>query len=138
MSQERLTRRRVLQASGVAIVSGLAGCGGGGGGDGDGDGDSDDGGSVEADETVTVGGGDAHFAPETVEISAGQTVAWEGASPDHKIFVQEQPDGSDWGGRTNEFLDDGESYTHTFETAGTYTYTCSAYHSGGGTVEVTE
>ncbi|AGN02131.1 blue (type 1) copper domain-containing protein [Salinarchaeum sp. Harcht-Bsk1] len=128
----------MLATTGVAAVSALAGCGGGGGTEENGDGG---GGGESGDATVTVGAeGESHFSPQSVEIAVGETVVWESVSPDHQIRPQETPEGADWSGMGASFLGEGQTYSHTFETAGTYTYSCSTYHSSAepGTVEVTE
>jgi len=139
MAKRHLTRRHMLAATGAAGASALAGCGGGGGSPETEDGDGGGGGGG-GDATVTVGAeGAAHFDPQTTQISVGQTVVWNSVSADHQIVAEETPEGADWSGMSGQILGPDENYSHTFETAGTYTYSC-VYHSGAGegTIEVSE
>lgn len=123
MNDHGQTRRRTLQAAGVALATALAGCSGGD--------DGDDGGSTDADETVTVGpGGNNVFDPETVEISVGETIAWEWDSANHTVTPDSIPDGAEWAGEP-EVFNSGHTYTHTFETTGTYEYYCEPHRAAG-------
>lgn len=122
MDQDGSTRRRVLQATGVALASALAGCGGGG-----------DGGGSDADVTVEVGpGAQFEFEPETAEIAVGETVEWTWESNNHTVTPESIPDGATWEGEPERF-DTGHTYSHTFETPGTYEYYCEP-HRGAGMV----
>ncbi len=109
------TTIRTLGAGAVAVIA-LAGCGGGG----------DDGGGEAS--TVTVSVDDNVFEPETVEISAGDTVVWEwvGVEP-HDVSADEFD---------SEIQTEG-SFEHTFEDAGSFPYTCTVHPGMEGTVEVT-
>ena len=66
------------------------------------------------------------FAPGIVRIQPGQAVAWtnDGATA-HTVTAD---DGS-WDSGN---LDPGATYTHTFDTAGVYPYSCR-YHGSPGT-----
>lgn len=132
MTQERSSRRRILQASGVAIATALAGCGGGGDGDG---GDEED--TVDADATVTLGE-EPHYDPQTVEISVGQTVLWEVSTSDHFLSVSSAPEDGEWSGTGASAVSGDQTHSHTFEVAGTYEYSCNYHPSSTGVVEVSE
>jgi plastocyanin len=94
------------------------------------------------------------FSPETITVAVGDTVTWDNASSEqHTVTAVEDslPDGSDYfasGGASTEdeagddlstsFVGPGESYSHTFETPGTYRYYCIPHREAGmaGTVVV--
>ncbi|MFB6353289.1 MAG: plastocyanin/azurin family copper-binding protein [Halobacteriales archaeon] len=152
------TRRQLLRglaAAGVgAGTSALAGCsaptsddsetpanGGGNGGGGTE--------TVEMTDELT-------FAPEAIEIPAGTTVVWENVgSIGHTVTAYEDkiPQGADYfasGGFDSEQaardgypkqgnVQAGETFEHTFETAGEYGYFCIPHELNGmvGTVTVT-
>lgn len=91
------------------------------------------------------------FDPEAVEVSVGDTVAWEFESAGHNVSgVPEDneevsiPDGaepfSSYDGDPYAVVEEGKTYEHTFETAGEYTYVCIPHVSSGmvGTVTVSE
>lgn len=142
----RATRRDVLKlGGGLIVVSTLAGCTGGGGGDG-GDGQP----TVEMTDDLV-------FEPDSITIDAGDTVVWENTgSVDHTVtaYQGKVPDGAAYfasGGFDAEQaardaypseggVAGGESFRHTFETAGTYEYFCIPHESAGmtGTIEVQE
>ena len=149
-------RRTVLKATGAVAAAGLlAGCSDDGG-NGDGNDDSDDG-DEEAmsfdgffdgvdsydgvvDETgsdsvtVTVGtqgnGGTYAFDPTAVKVASGTTVTFEWASDTHNVVVEDQPSGAGWEGHET-IENNGFSFEHTFETAGTYTYFCEPHEAMG-------
>lgn len=88
--------------------------------------------------TVVAGpGGRFVFDPEERAVSVGDTVTWEFASaghnvscfPDHSDEVS-LPEGAEPFGSMGpdgdpfETVPAGETYAHTFETAGTYRYVC--------------
>ncbi|GAB3684973.1 hypothetical protein GCM10028857_14690 [Salinarchaeum chitinilyticum] len=122
------SRRRILQASGVAIATALAGCGGGG--------SADDGGT-NADITVTLGG-DQGIDPRTVEVAVGETVSWQAIEGGGDFFIRNVTGPEDgWSGPGASAISGDQTHTHTFEVAGTYEYEVRGI-SGTGTVEVTE
>ncbi|GAA0467689.1 plastocyanin/azurin family copper-binding protein [Halococcus dombrowskii] len=110
--------------------------------------------SASGGETTTVASGpDGRlvFDPEAVEVSVGDTVAWEFESAGHNVSgVPEDneevsiPDGaepfSSYDGDPYAVVEEGKTYEHTFETAGEYTYVCIPHVSSGmvGTVTVSE
>jgi plastocyanin len=81
--------------------------------------------------TISVEMGDYFFRPRDVAISAGDTVSWvnEGTVPEGHTATG---DGFDSG-----VLEEGETYTHAFETAGTFDYVCTLHPAMRGTVTVT-
>ena len=145
------TRRRALERIGALVVSvTVAGCSGNGGGDGGGG----DGGPTLVEMTDEL-----VYDPEEVTVSVGDTVTWETVGAvGHSVTAYEDgvPDGADYfasGGFDTEQaardayvpgetdagdVPSGESYEHTFDTAGTYEYFCIP-HEGSemvGTVVV--
>lgn len=92
--------------------------------------------------TVTVApGGDLQFAPSSVAVAVGERVRWEWAASGHNVTPTSTPEGSSWEGSPGDDLyDEGYSYTHRFETAGTYEYKCQPHGSIGmvGSVTVEE
>jgi plastocyanin len=132
------------------------GDGGGDGGSGDGGGGSGDGGggSGGGDNTVAVSpdGGFA-FAPEELTVSVGDTVTWDFQAPTHNVSAWPEmhddisiPDGAEGfgtmeqGGDGFATVSEGETFEHTFETAGEYTYVCVPHTASGmiGTIVVEE
>ncbi|SDX66589.1 halocyanin domain-containing protein [Halopenitus persicus] len=78
--------------------------------------------------TVDVGAGDGlQFAPPAVAVSTGTTVTWEwtGQGGQHNVAAE---DGSFESEQTNE---EGHTFEHTFESAGTYTYICTPHEAVG-------
>lgn len=141
-----LTRRQAVKGFGSTVVIGsLAGCGG--------DGSGGNGGT-----TVEMTDG-LVFDPESISVSVGDTVTWENVGQvGHSVTAYEDgiPDQAAYfasGGFESEQaardayapgdtdagdIPGGESFEHTFETAGTYEYFCIPHESSGmvGTVEV--
>ena len=101
------------------------------------------------------------FDPEQLTIGVGDTVVWENVgSVGHSVtaYEDEIPDGAEYfasgGFDTEQAARDaytpgdtdagdvlgGESYEHTFDTAGTYEYFCIPHESAGmvGTIQVEE
>jgi plastocyanin len=150
------TRRRYLRSFGAIGVTAtalpLAGCTGGGGENTPEPTDpSGDGGPVTVDMTD-----DLVFDPQVVEVAAGTTVTWETVGAvGHSVtaYEGEIPDGAAYfasGGFDSESaaragypqegdVASGETYEHTFETAGEYEYFCIPHEGAGmvGTVRVT-
>jgi len=141
MDEDGHSRRALLRASGAAVFgsAALAGCTEAGGGC-----------EVEgADATVAVGPGGNVFRPESVSVPEGGTVGWCVESAGHNVSgVPEHsdevslPDGAEpfasYGDDKYAVLEIGDTYSHTFETAGAYTYVCIPHVSVGmvGSVEV--
>lgn len=138
------TRRRLLGVTAAGMAA-LAGCGGGDGGD-------------EYVEEDTVDMTDANqFDPSRIEVEVGTTVTWENVgNVGHTVtaYDDEIPDDGAYfasGGFDSEdaaadgYPDEGniaggESYEHTFETAGEYQYYCIPHEQTGmyGRVRVVE
>lgn len=134
------------------LGSSLSGCAGDGGSDGE-DGDSGEQRTVEMTD-------DLQFDPNEITISVGDTIVWENTGQvAHSVtaYEDEIPDDADYfasGGYDSEqaardgySADDpesgaipgGETFEHTFETAGTYEYFCIPHESNMvGTVQVEE
>lgn len=100
---------------------------------------------------VAVGpNGDLVFEPEAIEVAIGDTVVWNFESPGHNVSARPGasdkvsiPDGAEpfasyEGDKSYQVVEEGESYEHTFETAGEYTYVCVPHAGQGmiGTVSV--
>ncbi|MFB6156045.1 MAG: plastocyanin/azurin family copper-binding protein [Haloferacaceae archaeon] len=148
-------RRQVLKrlgtAGSVAGLGSLAGCSGGGG-DG---GETTAGGGGGSGTTVEMND-NLKFVPASLTVSVGDTVTWENVgSLGHTVtaYGEKIPDGAAYfasGGFDSEDaarngypdgdVPGGESYEHTFETAGTYEYFCVPHEMSGmkGTVVVEE
>ncbi|MFD1684581.1 plastocyanin/azurin family copper-binding protein [Halobellus litoreus] len=125
-----MSRRAFLTtAAGTAAVAGAAGTAAG----------QESGGTA----TVTVGpGGDLVFEPgtsEPLQVTPGTTVEFVWDSDNHNIVVDSQPEGADWGGH-EPIENTGFTYSHTFETLGTYEYYCEPHLTAGmeATIEVVE
>jgi len=137
-----MDRRTYLRTAGVAGVVTVAGCL-----------DSRAAGDGEYD----IGMSTVAFKPQTVTVGVGEDVVWQNTSKQgHTVTAYEGglPDGADYfasggfdsesvarqawvdgfGGRLNE----GETYTHTFDVAGEFPYFCIPHESAGmvGTVVV--
>lgn len=118
--------------------------GGGGGGNESGNGtQGEGGGGGGGTQTVEVGpDGEFVFRPGTEEpltITPGTTVEFVWESDTHNIVVESQPDGANWEGH-EPIEDTGFTYSHTFETEGTYEYFCQPHQQAGmvATIEVGE
>jgi plastocyanin len=117
------------EGTGTASGTGTAAAGGGGGGG--------------PTKTVEVGpGGSLVFTPgteEALQIAPGTTVEFVWLSNNHNIVVETQPEGANWQGH-EPIENEGFTYSHTFETLGTYEYFCQPHKTAGmvGTIEVVE
>ncbi|MDS0300303.1 halocyanin domain-containing protein [Halogeometricum sp. S1BR25-6] len=84
--------------------------------------------------TVTVGSeinsGPYGFSPAAVRVSPGTTVTFEWVSDTHNVVPTAQPEGANWEGHP-EIVNEGATYTYTFDTSGTYTYVCEPHRSMG-------
>lgn len=98
--------------------------------------------------------GEFAFEPATATVDVGQTLTWRNADAvDHTVtaYEDELPDGADYfasGGFDSEtaarnelsrgLVAPGDTFEHTFETAGTYEYFCIPHEGSGmvGTVQV--
>lgn len=135
------SRRRLLHRLGalgtVGSMAGIAGCSDGG-----------DGGGEDLPTAVTVEmTDDLNYVPETVEIAVGGTVTWENVGVvAHSVtaYADRIPSEADYFA-SGDFDDEAEanraypergsigreeSYSYTFDTAGTYEYYCIPHESG--------
>lgn len=113
---------------------------------------TEDGGGGSGETVVAAGpGGELVFEPEEITVSTGDTVTWEFQSPNHNVSAYPDmherisiPDGADGFGSMPadgdrfETEPEGETFEHTFETTGEFTYVCVP-HAGSdmvGTVVV--
>jgi plastocyanin len=71
------------------------------------------------------------FAPATVTVKAGETVQW---TNDDSVAHTVVADDNSW---QSSNMAKGESFSHTFDTAGTFTYHCSIHPTMKATVIVT-
>ena len=98
------------------------------------------GGAAGPTEEVVVGpAGELVYEPEELEITPGTTVRWVWESDNHNIVVGEQPEGANWQGTPggqNTTYDTGYTYTHTFQTLGTYNYWCQPHKAAGMIADV--
>jgi plastocyanin len=128
----------------VGLLSGLSGCGSTGGGDADDGGlagsvgaDDGGGGSGGEDELpevedavvmegteVGVSGLDNIFRVAQIEVRPGTTVVWSNRGRNQHDVVPAEDDG--WGVDAEGFQP-GDSYSYTFDQAGTYHYYCSIH-----------
>jgi plastocyanin len=74
---------------------------------------------------------DNDFSPSNITVKAGTTVDWTNTgSAQHTVTADD-------GSYDSSFLSSGAKFTHTFATAGTFTYHCNVHSSMHGTVTVT-
>jgi plastocyanin len=80
--------------------------------------------------SASVTMGDLFFSPSTVSIAVGDTVTWRntGQAPHNAT--------ADDGSFATATLNNGQSASHTFTQAGTFSYTCTIHPQMKGTVRV--
>lgn len=134
----RFSRRAVL----VGVTAGFAGCTSG---------ILDDPSFPEAD-VIAAPDGEFAFEPDELTVSVGETVRWGFASGGHNLSCRPEdadeavlPDGAEpfasYGPEQDPevtLVSRGETYEHTFEVAGQYTYVCIPHTDSGmvGTIHV--
>lgn len=70
-------------------------------------------------------GGSLAYAPAAVKVSTGTTIVWRSKGGMHNVIDSE-------GAFESEMMSDaGETFSHTFESAGKYTYFCSPHKQMG-------
>ncbi|HVW23095.1 MAG TPA: cupredoxin family copper-binding protein [Candidatus Saccharimonadales bacterium] len=84
--------------------------------------------------TNTVAISSYSFSPGDITVKAGTTVTW--TNEDAVAHTVTETDGQD-GPKSGE-LNQGQSYSFTFNTPGTYKYNCSIHPYMTGTVTVTD
>ncbi len=71
------------------------------------------------------------FGPEVMEVKVGSTVTWTNTDgTDHTVDSEDRSVDS-------EAIGEGETFGHTFDTPGTFSYICAFHPFMKGTVEVT-
>ena len=75
------------------------------------------------------------FSPATITVKAGTTVTW--SNQDSVTHTVTSDDSSKVSFKSGN-IKDGDNYTFTFDTAGTYTYHCTPHPYMHGTVIVTK
>ena len=112
-----MTPRRLAPAFLVALVLVAAGCGGG------------ESGEAVATTEVTMAKS-YRFEPRTIEVRAGETVTWTNDDNfTHTVRLD---------GRDDHKVEQGESFSLTFDEPGTYDYVCTLHERDmDGTVVVT-
>lgn len=132
-----MTTRRELLAAAAGVGAGLAGC-------------LDTGTEVPENADVVVGPNtQLTFDPETLTVSAGETVMWFFASASHNVSCVPEhsgtaslPEGAEPfasydGDNSMRTEPRGATYEHTFETPGEYRYVCVPHApSMAGTIRV--
>jgi plastocyanin len=118
----------------ACLALGLVGVGCGGD-------DDDDGGSADTTEEqpapAAEGGGtevsmkDIKFDPEEVTVKAGDTVTWV-----NDDGVGHDVTGDDFSSGDPGAMQNGDTFEHTFDTAGTFDYVCTVHPKMTGTVKV--
>jgi plastocyanin len=74
------------------------------------------------------------FSPASITVKKGTTVTW--TNQDSTAHTVTETDGQD--GPKSQDLDNGQTYSFTYNTAGTFKYHCSIHSDMTGTVTVTE
>lgn len=118
-----LVRRWHVPVILLGTILTLAACAGGG----DDTGSAGGGTAAGASEVVIEG---FNFVPETIEVSTGTVVTWTNKDTAPHTVVDE-------GMFASEELDQGESFTFTFDTPGEYSYICGIHPYMTATVTVT-
>ena len=123
--------RRLLLGSALVLASlSLLACASDDEGDEDGDAAT-----AEATATEAAGGEEvateiARFTFETpLEIEVGTSVTWTNTEEPHTVTARD-------GSFNSDRIPQGESFTHTFDTAGTFDYFCQVHPAMEGTVIV--
>lgn len=119
-------RLRLLSLTAGALALSIAGCGGGGGGSSSGGGSNPIPPNTVRVGGSTYGGGDSMaFTPSNLTVTAGTTVTWTFLSGPHN--VTSGSGGVSDGKFTSGASQSSGTYTHLFDTAGSYPYFCSVH-----------
>lgn len=91
------------------------------------------------DETeVKISISDMSFSPATVKIKKGTTVTWTNNDTIGHNVVADDANNSGGLPASHALMGQGETFSHTFGTVGTFTYHCTPHPFMKGTVEVVE
>ena len=87
--------------------------------------------------TVSANISNFAFVPAVIKIKVGDTVVWTNndAAP-HQVASNPHPTHTDLPGLLSGVLSNGQSYSYTFDKAGTWGYHCHIHPSMAGTVVV--
>ena len=70
---------------------------------------------------------DNNFVPQTVTVVAGTEVRWDNNGRNgHNVLPESDPQTTTWGVQVEQFQP-GDSYSHLFDTPGTFVYYCSIH-----------
>ena len=138
-----MNRREFLRAAGGSAAAAAATAQSAAAQEGGGNESGGGGGGGGGTKTVAVGPGNSLvFEPAELSIAPGTTVEFVWESDTHNIIPESIPEGASWEGTgpESETYDTGHTYSHTFETLGTYEYFCAPHKSAGmvGSITVTE
>lgn len=109
------------------MVAGLAACGGGGNSTGP---QNNGGGNMGGGNGSTISVAGTSFDPSTLTIAVGGTVSWVFAGVTHNIQF------TGTGAPSNVVNTASGTVTRTFNTAGTFTMTCTIHQGMTGTITV--
>jgi len=80
---------------------------------------------------------DFAFNPTTLTVAKGTSVTWTNTgTAGHTVTADDKSFDSDTG-NTNATLAGGATFSHTFDTAGTFTYHCKVHSQMTGSITVT-
>jgi plastocyanin len=82
--------------------------------------------------TVTVG--NDYFQGNSVTVNTGEAVTWQWKGSGHNVAFKTGPEKI----APTAFNNSGATFSHTFNTPGTYTYVCEAHSGMKGTVTVVD
>lgn len=87
---------------------------------------------------VAVSISNSAFSPSQITVRKGTTITWTNQDNiDHNV-VAVQPNNTGGLPTQHALLSRGDTFSHTFDTAGTFEYTCQPHSFMRGTVEVVE
>ena len=86
--------------------------------------------AVAAPADVNVGQGGDKFAPPDVTVNVGDAVTWHWVGGSHNVHWTTNPGGV----KDSPFQSKGATFAQTFNTAGSYSYVCTAHSGMKGTV----
>lgn len=101
----------------------------------------DDGPSHDETGDIEIEVGDYYFEPYELEIEVGETVKWVFTEPGHSVScvpnhsdlvslpADAEPFSSYEGDNLGTTVPEGETFSHTFEVTGEYTYVCIPHQS---------